>query len=156
MMKGKQRIGKVRKPKKSSADQGCSRRQEFLDEHGEEISTAVKESVARFIKTNRENIQRSTKEQIAVASYGGGMTDMVMLVRSALGRFAVEQLLIEIENWSAAEASSAAPSVKINITTDEKGETSQEQVKELGEQIAKWVAEKKNNGKKQCKDPMFA
>jgi len=156
MMNGKQRIGKVRQSTKNSVNKGCSRGQEFLDEHGEEISTAVKESAARFVAANRENIHRSTKEQIAIASYGDGMTDMVMLVRSALGRWAVEQLLIELENWSAAEESSAAPSVKINITTDEKGEISQEQVKELGEQIAKWVAEKKNNGKKQCKDPMFA
>ncbi|MCX6659117.1 MAG: hypothetical protein NTX81_01865 [Candidatus Bathyarchaeota archaeon] len=155
-MKGKQRIGKVRKSRKNSVNKGCSRGQEFLDEHGDEISTAVKESVARFVTANCENIRRSTKEQIAIASYGGGMTDMVMLVRRALGRFAVEQLLIELENWSAAEESSVAPSIKINVTTDEKGEISQEQVKELGEQIAKWVAEKKNNGKRQCKDPMFA
>lgn len=156
MMKGKQRVAKVRKQMKSSLDKSCSRRRELLDEHGDEISTAVKRSVARFVKANRENIQRSTKEQIAIASYGGGMMDMVILVRSAIGRWAVEQLLIDLENWSAAEESGAGPPARINIMTDEKGEISQEQMKELGEQIAKWVAEKKNNGRKQCKDPMFA
>ena len=67
----------------------------------------------------------------------------------------MEQLLIEFQNWSAAEESNTAPFVKIHITTNEKGEISQEHVKELEEQIAKWVTEK-NNGKRHGKDPMFA
>lgn len=155
-MKGKEKKGRKRETKKNEPDETCGCKQGFLDEHEGRVRAAVKESVARFVANNRANIQRSTKEQVAIASYGGGMVDMVMLVRSALGRWAVEQMLMELENWNASKESCASPSVNINIKADGKGGISQEQVKELGEHIAEWLAKKNGNGKKRSSDPMFA
>ena len=64
------------------------------------VDSAVQESVRRFVAVNRENIRGSPRERVAAASYGGGMMDMVAIIRDALGRWAVEQLLDELERWN--------------------------------------------------------
>lgn len=157
MVKKKQKTGKVDIPSEGTADisHGCEC--ELVDEMGEAISLAVQEGVARFLAANRGNIQTSSKEQIAMASYGGGMMDMVMLVRNALGRWAVEQLLIELESWNDEEdEEDAEPFLNIATKTAEKGEMGRERMNGPAEQIGDWVSERKGNGRKPSEDPMFA
>jgi len=126
------------------------------DEHEDEIKKAIEASMRRFVENNRENIAKSSKEKTASASYCGGMFDMIMLIRGALGRFAVEQLLIELERWNRVEPVGKGTQVRVDFAGVEMDGLSKEDAKELGVHIAKWIDERKNNGKKQCKDPMFA
>jgi hypothetical protein len=126
------------------------------DENEDEIKTAIEESMRRFLDNNRGNILKSSKERIASASYCGGMFDMIMLIRSALGRWAVEELLRELEKWNRIGFVGKGTQVRVNVTGAEMGGISQEDAKELGKQIAKWIDERKCNGKRECKDPMFA
>ena len=114
------------------------------------------ESVHRFIEANSKNIRRSDKGQIASASYGRGMVDMIMLVRSAFGRWGIEQLLAELDRRKAKSGPGGHPTVRINITADKRDAITQEDVKELGQQIERWVMERKTTGKTQRTDPMFA
>ena len=62
----------------------------------------------RFLKANQEKTSKSNKEQVVSTSYCGGMFDIITIVRSALGRWAVEQLLIELEKWYRTEGSAEA------------------------------------------------
>lgn len=124
------------------------------------IERAIKESVKRFVKSNLENIGGSTKEKIAEASYGGGMMDMVTLLRSALGRWAVEELFRELVRWNSLESVGGKERVRVDVGGLDSGGLSREDAKELGEQIVKWIEEKKSRAagadRGQTSDPMFA
>ncbi len=150
--RGAGRAGKADKSKDESAYSPackCSRG------HEEVVKEAVQESMRRFVESNKENIRRSSKEKVASSSYCGGMVDMITLIRSALGRWAVEQLLVELEEWNRAPAVGDGNQVRIQVEPSELGGLSREDAEELGEQIAKWIGERTANGKKQSKDPMF-
>jgi len=141
---------------KSKGEQAYSPACECVKAHEEVVKEAVKESMRRFVENNKDKILKSTKEQVASASYCGGMVDMITLIRSALGRWAVEQLLVELEEWNRAPQAGNESQVRISVEPSELGGLSQEDAEELGEQIAKWIGERTANGKKQSKDPMFA
>ena len=135
-------------------DMSCSC--ELVDELGEEMEAAVSQSVARFLTANRMKIQASSREKIATASYGGGMMDMAMLVRHALGRWALEQLLIELESWiedDDDEDSEVFVSGKVNTSGGE--EISSEHVSEAANRVGSWISDKKIT-RRQSDDPMFA
>ena len=121
-----------------------------------EIRVAIEESVRRFLKTNQDNIRKSRKEMIASASYSGGMVDMIEVVRSALGRWAVGQLLAEIAIQQRVEDQGGMPECRLCVSASAgvAGITT-EDAKELGEQIAKWIEGRNGKGKNQTKDPMF-
>ena len=124
------------------------------------VEHAVKESVARFVRANKDNIARSTKEKVAAASYGGGMFDVITLTRSALGRWAVEEVLRELVRWNSIKPVGGGEQVRVDVGGVDTGGLSKEDAKALGEQIAKWVEERKAKGSKNAahhlKDPMFA
>ena len=152
-MQKDRRTGIAHGPGEGNVDMSCTC--ELADELAEEIEEAVKQSVARFLTANRRNIQLSSKEKIARASYGGGMIDMAMLVRHALGRWALEQLLIELESWIEEEDDDEEPFVHPGVSYSDKGEISPEYVRDTVEPNGTWVSEEKRT-KKQLGDPMFA
>jgi len=155
-MNRKSRSTKARKENKLDSEPFFDGGRVEKDEHEDEIKKAIEESMRRFLENNRDNILKSGKERIASASYCGGMFDMIMLIRSALGRWAVEELLTELAKWNRTSSAGNGAQVRINVTGAETGGISQEDAKELGEQIAKWIDERKGHGKRECKDPMFA
>jgi len=153
----KQRTKSARNAKDLVKAPSCSCGPDELGEQSEEIKAAVEESKRRFLENNRENIRRSGKERIASESYRGGMVDMIMTVRNALGKWGVEQLLTELEKRQRMEDSGEAVHVRVNVMAGhERAAFSPEDAKELGQQIAKWLEERKGKGKSQGKDPMFA
>jgi hypothetical protein len=143
--------------KKPVDDECCDCTEKDTGEREEEIRVAIQESVRRFLETNQGNICKSSKEKVASASYSGGMVDMIEVVRSVLGKWAVGQLLTELAIHQRADDQSGTPQCRVSVSasTGMAGITP-ENAKELGEQIAKWIEERKGNGKKQSKDPMFA
>lgn len=155
-MSRKQGSGRVSKVSKSKNEQAYSPACECAKTHEDVVKEAVKESMRRFVENNKDKIRKSTKEQVASASYCGGMVDMITLIRSALGRWAVEELLVELEEWNRTAPSGKEPQVRVKVEPSELGGLSQEDAEELGEQIAKWIGERTANGKKASKDPMFA
>jgi len=144
------------KAKKSRREQVYSPSCEFKTKHEDAVRTAVEESMRRFLENNRDSIKRSSKQKVASASYCGGMVDMITLIRSALGRWAVEELLVELEEWNRAPAAGSQSQVRVRVDPSELGGLSEEDAEELGEHIAKWIEERTSNGKQQHKDPMFA
>jgi len=85
------------------------------------------------------------------------MVDMVMVIKNALGNWAVDQLLTELENCNRRRSPASVPEIRISVPGDvARGGMGPEDTKELGEQIVRWIEERKNGGKKQSKDPMFA
>jgi len=121
------------------------------------LKAAVEESLRFFVEANRGTIRKSGKEDIASASYCGGMVDMVMVIKNALGNWAVDQLLTELENCNSRRFGGSAPEIRIRVPGGAaQAEVGPENVKELGEQIVRWIEERKNGGKKQARDPMFA
>ncbi len=128
-------------------------------EDSDRVWAAVEESVERFVEMNTENIGRSTKEKVASASYSGGMIDMVMVIKHALGNWAVGQLLDELERWQRSddceEDEDSEAEISIHGGPGE-GKVTPEDVKELGEKVSEWMQERNANGKRQTRDPMFA
>ncbi len=155
-MSGKRRKGGAGKAGKSKCEQAYGPACECKKTHEAMVEEAVKESMRRFVRNNKDKIRKSTKEKVASSSYCGGMVDMITLIRSALGRWAVEQLLEELEEWNRAQQVGNESQVRVMVEPSELGGLSPEDAKELGEQIAKWIGERTSNGKKQSKDPMFA
>jgi hypothetical protein len=138
---------------------GC-RPDEWGDDSGR-VWAAVEESVKRFVKMNQENIVRSDKEKIASASYSGGMIDMIMVIKCALGNWAVGQLVSEIEKWHRTDQESDVEDEEPEDEISQKGVPgpegiSQEDAKDLGERIASWMADQQKGSKGQLRDPMFA
>ena len=155
-MTKKHKTRKAQIGKKPEDNECCSCTEKDSVECEEEIRAAIEESVRRFLRTNQENISKSGKEQIATASYVGGMMDTIATVRSALGRCAVEQLLIELGRRQKSDDSSEELHCNIRVASSPETEgLSPEDAKELGEQIAKWIKGRKGNGKRHGKDPMF-
>ena len=135
----------------------CEREPRMSPEDDPRVKAAVQESLRFFMEVNRENIRRSSKEHIAVASYCGGMMDMVMVIRNVLGIWGVDQLMTELERFNSRRSSGSAPEIRITIPGGTaQGGMKPEDAKELGEQIARWIGERSNGTKKQAKDPMFA
>ena len=156
-MAKKHKTKEAQNAKKPVDDECCSCAEKDSVECEEEVRAANGESVRRFLGTNQENISKSSKEQIATASYGGGMMDTIATVRSALGKWAVEQLLIELGRRQKSDDSSEELHCNIRVTSSSGTEgLSPEDAKELGEQIAKWIEGRNGNGKRQGKDPMYA
>jgi hypothetical protein len=121
------------------------------------LRAAVEASLHFFVEANRGNIRESGKEDIASASYCGGMVDMVMVLKNALGSWAVDQLLTELELCNRRRSQGSAPEITIRVPGGvAQGEMGPEDAKELGEQIMRWIEERKNGVKRQDKDPMFA
>lgn len=137
-------------------EEHCSLSQGGMTEHEKAVNAAVEASMQRFVEANQENIRKSSKDRVASASYCGGMVDMITIVRSALGKWAVEQLLAELERWNRTSVEEKMPEVKINVSGIEMSGVSPEDAKELGEQIAKWIQTRKGPGKRYSADPMFA
>lgn len=109
------------------------------------------------MEANQGNISQSDKGKIASASYSGAMIDMMMVLKAALGKWAVGQVVGELERWHRSAPPGDSPHVKVSVSGDPRvGEVSPEDARELGEKIAKWLEERKVNGKRQCKDPMYA
>jgi hypothetical protein len=126
-------------------------------EHSKRVWAAVDESARRFLEANEQNIRSSDKEKIASASYSGAMIDMMMILKAAMGKWAVGQVVGELEAWHRSVPCGGRPRVKVSVEGDVRiGDVSPEEAKDLGEQIARWLEERKTNGKKQGKDPMFA
>jgi hypothetical protein len=121
------------------------------------LKAAVEESLRFFVEANSENIRKSGKENIASASYCGGMIDMVMVIKNALGNWAVNQLLTELEGCNSRRSGGSVPEIRIRVPgSTAQGEMGPEDAQELGKQIVRWIEERKNGGRKQEKDPMFA
>lgn len=121
------------------------------------LKAAVEESLRFFVEANRGNIRKSGKEHIASASYCGGMVDMVMVIKNALGNWAVDQLLTELESCNGRRSQGSAPEISVRVSGGSAlAEVGPEDAQELGEQIVRWIEERKNGGKKPDKDPMFA
>jgi len=128
-------------------------------ENSERVWAAVEESVERFVEMNTENIGRSTREKIASASYSGGMIDMVMVIKHALGNWAVGQLLDELERWQRSDDCEDDEGSEVEISIHGgpgDGKVTPEDVGELGEKVSEWMIEKKEGARRQERDPMFA
>ncbi len=111
----------------------------------------------RFIGCSEENIRRSDKKRIASASYGGAMIDILMVVKSALGKWAVGEILDELEGWQKDGGPEGPPQVRVDVRGGSgKGAMSPETLKSLGDHIARWLEGQKEDGKGRPKDPMFA
>lgn len=154
-MKKTCRRKRVRKGNNPADEPAPNRGSMVREEHEDMVKAAIEASMHRFLEMNRDSILRSSKEKTATTSYCSGMYDMITLLRSALGRWAVQQVLAELEEWNRIGPVGEGTQVRIDVTGAEIGGISQEDAKELGVQIAKWVEERKGNGKRQCKDPMF-
>jgi hypothetical protein len=142
---------------KDEDEECCCRGNDEWGERSERVFEAVHESVRRFVKVNEENIRKSSKEQIAESSYGGGMIDMIGVIRNALGNWALEQLLIELEEWQRAddaEDDSAEEVLSRNSPSSEG--VSQRDATEPVEKIDRWMQERKRDGRTSGSDPMFA
>jgi hypothetical protein len=121
------------------------------------LKAAVEESLRFFVEANRGNIRKSGKEHIASASYCGGMVDMVMVIKNALGNWGVDQLLTELESCNSRRFEGGSPEIRIRVAGGSAhGGLGPEDAKELGEQIVRWIEQRKSGGKEQDKDPMFA
>ena len=155
-MSGKRRKKGAGEAGKPRCEQAYSPACECVKTHEAMVEEAVKKSMRRFVENNKDNIRKSTKEKVASSSYCGGMVDMITLIRSALGKWAVQQLLEELEEWNRAPAVGDRNRVRIQVEPSELGGLSKEDAEELGHQIAKWIDERTADGRKQSKDPMFA
>jgi hypothetical protein len=82
---------------------------------------------------------------------------MIMVIKGALGNWAVEQLLSELERWHRVGPSDDGPEVEVSVKGGPGKEgISPEDAKALGEKIANWMADRKRGVKEQVRDPMFA
>lgn len=126
-------------------------------ENSEKVWAAIEESVRRFVEMNQKNIQRSDKEKIASASYSGGMIDMIMVIKNALGNWGVEMLLGELETWQKRGPPEKRPRVEVSVHGGPgPDEVTPEDARELGEKIADWIAKRKADGRNHGDDPMYA
>lgn len=139
---------------------GC--REDEWGEDSERVWAAIDESVKRFVSLNQENIGKSGKEKIASASYSGGMIDMVMVIKHALGNWAVGQLLDELERWQARDdeeddVEEEEDSVlEIGVRGGPGNDSvAPEVTRELDEKIAYWMEQHKVDTRRQVQDPMF-
>jgi hypothetical protein len=143
---------------------GLSRRcsEDEESRHDDRALAAIGRSVAAWTKANAEPIKSSSPEECAAKSYMGGMFDMLMVSRHALGIWGAEQIVSQLERMSC-EYGPVAPDEheapgEIRVRISSKGKSQEEVVeeaKELGMHIAKWVKERSESVKKKGKDPMF-
>jgi hypothetical protein len=156
MAKGRQ-AKKGKTLERSPVAHYCGWGPEEWGQMGQKVMAPVDESMRRFVKCNRENVERSRKGKIASASYCGGMIDMIIVVRNALGNWAVGEMLGELERWHMMTPAERTPGVTVNVPTGPGAQpVSSEDAKELEYQIAKWLEKRKGGSTRRGKDPIFA
>jgi hypothetical protein len=142
---------------KDEDEECCCCGDDELGERDERIFEAVHESVRRFVKVNEENIRKSSKEQIAESSYGGGMIDMIGVIRNVLGNWGLEQLLVELEELQRADDVEDDSEEEVGSWDSPSSDgVPQRDPTELVEKIDRRMQERKRGGRTGASDPMFA
>lgn len=149
---------KRRKPLRDGMVEDCVTEEERA--HEERAFEVISRSSQSWMRENKEDIRKASGEECAQKSYMGGMLDMLMVARHALGLWGADQLVSHLDRMgghSCAEGPREGPGeIRVRIASDGKSkEEIVEEAKELGIQIARWIQEKNARGRRQARDPMF-
>lgn len=93
------RKGKGKKPsdKRKRRSRRATRDSATWEEHNERVRYAVVVGTERFLRENKERIERSSGESVARNSYLSGMLDMLSIARGTFGFWGADQILNELE-----------------------------------------------------------